>query len=207
MNYINAINEVLKREGGFINHPLDKGGATNWGITQAVYEKFKGRKVSLDEMRSMPKSEAISIYKSEYWDKIQGDKISFYPVAYAIFDQAVNRGVGSAVRQAQKVVGIAQDGVMGPVTLQAINSKTDSNFLNNFIPLSEQFYKDLVLKNPSQSVFLKGWLNRVNEIKNYTNSFIGVVADNKGISASILAVVGIFFLIYISNSKQREKNV
>ena len=76
MSFQLAVEKVLKHEGGFVNHPDDRGGATNWGITQKVYEKFKGRPVTLAEMKNMPKSDAIAIYKAEYWDKVGGEPIT-----------------------------------------------------------------------------------------------------------------------------------
>lgn len=197
MNAQTAILKVLQHEGGFVNHPNDPGGATNWGITQAVYEKFKGRKVTLEEMRKMPKSDAIAIYKQEYWDRVRGDSIRSYKVAFALFDQAINRGVSASVKQAQKVTGMIQDGIIGPATLNAINSMTEKEFLEKYLAESIAAYRAIVARRPASADFLEGWLNRVDSISDY----VGV----KPLTAAISGVVLIagFFLIFFLSSKTK----
>lgn len=197
MNAQTAILKVLQHEGGFVNHPLDPGGATNWGITQKVYEKFKGRRVTLEEMRRMPKSDAIAIYKRDYWDKVRGDSIRSYNVAFAMFDQAVNRGVSASVKQAQKVTGMIQDGIIGPATLNAINSMSETEFLEKYLAESIAAYKAIVARRPASDVFLDGWLKRVDSISDY----VGVKPAIAAISGVVL-IAG-FFLIFFLSSKTK----
>ena len=118
----------------------DLGGLTKFGISKKSYPNL--------DIAGLTIEQAISIYKRDFWDKIMGDQIKFFPVAYAIFDQAINRGVVTAIINAQKVVGVKQDGVMGPMTLAAINAKTDENFRSSFLDISEQSYRNIVLNNP-----------------------------------------------------------
>lgn len=204
MNYQDAINQVLKHEGGFVNNPLDRGGVTNLGITQKTYEKFKGRKVSLLEMKQMPKTDAIKIYKKEYWDKIGGDKIKLYSVAFAIFDQAVNRGPSKAIQQAQRIASILPNGKLGLDTINAINSIPESDFINRYVLESIDAYQKIVSNNPSQNTFLKGWINRANSIKEYSSNFYGQLNKATVSIVSVLAFIGIgFFLInYLNKSKR-----
>lgn len=167
-----AINQVLIHEGGYVNHPNDRGGATNWGITKRVYEEFMNRSVSLDEMKNMPKGNAYTIYKEKYWDKVKGDEIKSYAKSYALFDQAVNRGHVSAIKQAQKILGITQDGIIGPQTLKHINESKDKDFINKYLGESENFYRTLASNDPSQMVFLNGWLNRVSSIYDHVSPYM-----------------------------------
>ena len=190
MNWQEAINKVLAHEGGFVFDPADSGGATNFGITKAVYEKFKGRSVTVDEIKNMPKSDAVLIYKRDFWDAIGGDKINSYKIAYALFDQAVNRGVSASVRSAQRILGVNPDGKMGPSTIDKINRQNETDFLSKFLADAEKFYRDLVARRPKDAKFLKGWLNRISSISDY----VGVKPAAAGIGALVL-VTGIFFLI------------
>lgn len=193
MDYRDAIDKVLIHEGGFVNHPADKGGATNFGITQKVYEEFKGRTVSLQEMKLMPKADAYAIYKAKYWDKIQGDKIRLFSMAFAIFDQAVNRGPSAAIKQAQKVLRTLETGKMDDVTISRLNTYNERDFLNAYLAASAAVYRSIASNNPSQSVFLQGWLNRVDSLKKFTDSVFGSV--NSTASVGVVVLVG-FFLIY-----------
>lgn len=190
--FVDAVEVILKHEGGFVNHPADKGGPTNWGITQSVYEAYKGRKVTIDEMRRMPRSEAVAIYKRNYWDKVGGDSIKFYSVALTLFDQAVNRGVGAVVKQAQRVLKVPETGVMGPQTLAALNAVPDSNFLTQFLAAAEASYKAIVDRNPSQVVFLNGWMNRVKHLRDQASRFFGQLnAKDVGLGVGVIAILGV----------------
>jgi lysozyme family protein len=211
MNYLDAIKKVLEHEGGYVNNPLDSGKRTNRGVTQATYEKFIGRKLSGTDvdapkgqpmgeaetvMRNLSEGNAIQIYKTMYWDAIQGDKIKQYAIAAVIFDQAINRGVSAAVKQAQKVLGLQADGKVGPVTLATLNGVKDTDFVPKYLAESVNAYKAIVANNPTQSVFLKGWLSRVDSLKSYaTNLFGSINATTVGIG--VVAVVGASILGYI----------
>lgn len=220
MDYKDAISKVLEHEGGYVNNPLDAGRRTNMGITQSTYEKFLGRKLSGPDtdapkgqpmseaesvMRNMPKGNAIQIYKTMYWDAIQGDKIKQFTIATVIFDQAVNRGVSAAVKQAQRVLGLTQDGVVGPKTLAALNGVSDASFIPKYLAESATAYKNIVAKNPSQSVFLDGWLKRVDSLKKYATNFLGSVnATTVGIGAAIVvsaAVIGYVMYNYMNSNR------
>lgn len=203
---VDAINKVLVHEGGFVNDPDDKGGATNYGITQKVYEEFVGRKVSVDEIKNMPKGNAIAIYKKNYWDKIGGDKIKSYAVAYALFDQAVNRGVPKVVKQAQGILGISQDGIAGSGFVSAINKVPEKSFLDQFIKASENSYRSIASLNPTQEKFLKGWLNRLTSVKTYVSQNLG---KSVGIGAGVIVVaaVAIWLLTRKSQSSPIQKSI
>jgi lysozyme family protein len=181
-----AINKVLLHEGGYVNNPLDKGGATNFGITQKVYETFIGRPVTIAEMKAMPKGNAIAIYKKDYWDKVQGDKIKNYGVAFALFDQSVNRGHKKVISQAQSILKIPVNGIAEANFVTAINKYPSKDFLDKFITMSKQSYIDIVKNNPSQVTFLKGWLNRIASTETYS---IKNLAKPVSIATVVVAVL------------------
>lgn len=208
-----AITKLLEHEGGYVNNPADKGGPTNFGITQTTYDTWMRKqtknpnyKSTIDEIKNMSVGNAILIYKENYWDKVGGDKIKYYATAYAIFDQAVNFGPSVAIKRAQKVAGVTQDGVVGPKTLEAINKIKDTDFVNQFVLLTESAYRTIVANNPSQSVFLQGWLNRAASIGEYAKKFVGQINGTTvaiGGGLIIVGVVGFFLLKYLASSKQR----
>jgi lysozyme family protein len=218
-DYRDAIKKVLQHEGGYVNHPNDKGGPTNWGVTQKTYNdymtKITGRayQSTIDEIKSMPIGNAINIYKALYWDKMSGDKIRKYAIAAAIFDQAINRGTSSAVKQAQRVLkknfnypSIAEDGVMGAGTLTALNTVDEAKFLNSYLQESILAYNKIVQNNPTQSVFLNGWLKRVESLRSYVSQNIGKInATTVGIGVGVILALGLgsyFIYKYVGQKKQ-----
>lgn len=190
MNYVEAIKKVIIAEGGakITDDPKDPGGLTKYGISKKAYP-------SLD-IRNLTEAEAIAIYKRDYWDKIQGDRLP-YNIAYTIFNYAVNRGVRVAVKYAQKVVGLSEDGVMGIKTVTAIIQKGEKAFLEQYLALAKQGYEHLVARNPALAVFLKGWNNRVDHISDY----VGVKPATLAVSVGLILVTGFFLIIFLSSSK------
>lgn len=115
-----ALRWVLAHEGGYVNHPDDPGGETNRGVTRRVYDAFRARKgLALRSVREITDAEVTEIYRRQYWDAIQGDALPA-GVDYAVFDFAVNSGPRRAAQFLQRAVGVAADGVIGEVTLNAV---------------------------------------------------------------------------------------
>lgn len=155
-NYAKCLNEVLVYEGGYVNHPHDPGGATNKGITQHVYNSWrKSKGLPTRDVKNIPMSEVVLIYKQNYWDKIKGDDLP-EGLDLALFDFAVNSGVGRAIKYIQQIVGVNPDGVMGPVTLRAIEDSKEDLILE-VCNERMRFLKGL----STWHYFGKGWSNRV----------------------------------------------
>lgn len=190
MNYADAIRKVVIAEGGskITDDPKDPGGLTKYGISQKAYPGLN--------IRALSESDAIAIYKRDYWDKILGDRLP-YNVAYAIFNYAVNRGVTVAVQYAQKVVGVSQDGSMGPATLSAIIAKGEKEFLSQYLASAKQGYANLIALKPELAKFEKGWNNRIKDISDY----VGVEPATLAASGAVLLVTGFFLIIFLSSSK------
>ena len=116
---------VVGSEGGYTDNPADPGNwtggrvgagecrGTKFGISAGAYPELDIAGLTLDQARSL--------YRSEYWDRIDGDRLPA-SIALLVFDAAINNGIGHAVRWLQQAASIAQDGVIGPETLQAIGS-------------------------------------------------------------------------------------
>lgn len=206
--FTDAVEKVLKHEGGYVDNKNDKGKKTNWGITQAVYETFLKRKLSDAEaesvMRNMPRSHAIAIYKKNYWDVVKGDQLP-YAVAVALFDQAVNRGHQSAIKQAQGILKIPQDGVAGPQFVNSVKALVsvkgnEKAFLDKYLAASKVFYTNLAKNNPTQAEFLKGWLKRVDSLQAYVNQNLATVAVS-GVGLVVIGLVGWYLISQMNQAR------
>ncbi|GGG90906.1 MAG TPA: hypothetical protein DF715_12060 [Oceanicaulis sp.] len=113
-----ALAHVLIHEGGYVDHPDDPGGATNFGITLATLQGWRGRSVTRADVRTLTRGEAAEIYKARYWDQCRCDELPG-PVAFIVFDAAVNHGASRAVRLLQEALGVTADSRIGPATLAA----------------------------------------------------------------------------------------
>lgn len=155
---------VLRWEGGFVDHPADPGGATNKGVTQAVYDRWRARQgLPQRSVRQLEEGEMNAIYRQGYWTPPRCDLLPT-DLALVQFDTAVNMGPGRAVRFLQHAVGVAVDGDFGQGTRRAVDS-ADGGVLARYCDRREQFYRAIVAKKPSQKVFMKGWMNRLNALR------------------------------------------
>ena len=149
-----AVAKTLIREGGarFTDNPDDRGGATKYGISQRAYPNLDIANLSEDQARA--------IYKQDYWDRVSGDKLKSQAVAENIFDTAVNMGPTTATKLAQMILGVGIDGKLGQTTLDAINKLDEKAFLAEFTLAKVARYAAICKRDPTQSKFLLGWINR-----------------------------------------------
>lgn len=158
-NFDKALAYVLEHEGGWVHHKLDPGGETNRGVTQAVYDAYrKVRGRGQQSVKFITEAEIHAIYKFQYWDKIRGD---FLPAGldYAVFDFAVNSGVSRAAKYLQAVLGVAQDGQIGAMTLGAVKSPVGT--INALCDRRMGFLRNL----RTFLTFGKGWTRRVQGVR------------------------------------------
>lgn len=159
-NFYNALALVLKSEGGYVNHPNDPGGRTNLGVTQHAWEEYVGHTVSEQDMRNLSTNDVTPFYRKLYWDAARCDELPS-GIDYLVFDFAVNAGPHRAIRTLQKALNISADGIIGPITIKAINEADSKALIESFSDSKEDFYRSL----NNFSIFGKGWFNRVKESK------------------------------------------
>ena len=155
-NIDGIIDDILKREGGYVDNPADKGGRTNFGIAEASHpEAWADGKVT--------EAEARAIYINKY---VKGPKFDLIPdqnLVAQLVDFGVNSGPGVAIQKLQTILGVTVDGVLGPETFKALEA-ADLKVINNKLTAERvKMIGRIVVRNKSQIVFLNGWLNRALE--------------------------------------------
>jgi lysozyme family protein len=166
-NFAEALQHVLKHEGGYVNHPADPGGMTNLGVTKRVWEEWVGHPVDEKTMRELTPAQVAPMYRVKYWDKIKGDDLPD-GVDYAVFDAAVNSGPGRAAKWLQACVGVEPDGGIGPKTLAAV-AAFEGDLVDDYSKRRLSFLMDL----PHWDTFGKGWGRRVAEVQSGSGTFLG----------------------------------
>lgn len=174
MNVDDLIDEVIGREGGYVNHPADRGGATRWGVTEAVARAQGWR----GEMRSLPREQAVEIYRRLYWLRPGFDRVAERAprVAAELFDTAVNMGAETATgflqralnalnRSGRDYADLATDRRIGGQTLAALagflrvrGAAGEAVLLKAIDALQGARYVQLAEQRPANEAFLYGWL-------------------------------------------------
>ena len=153
-----AMKFVREAEGGYYNHPNDPGGLTNMGITQRDYP--------LLDIKNLTREQADEIFWQDYWLKSSAYLIP-YPAYISFFDSVVNTGRTQANKFLQRVVGATADGIVGPYTRSLLSKKDPVDVAYGIIDQRQTFYDNLAENRPKLAVFLKGWTNRNNNLRNY----------------------------------------
>ena len=168
------IDGVIDREGGYADHPADRGGATRWGVTEAVARAHGYR----GEMRAFPRSDAVTIYRRIYWARPGFDRLAERAPAVAaeLFDTGVNMGPAVAVAFLQRALNALNRGasdypdiVPGPriddatvASLTEFLARRKPNgeavLLKALEALQGERYLDLAERRPANEAFLYGWL-------------------------------------------------
>lgn len=162
-NFQASLKMVLKHEGGFVDHPKDPGGATNKGVTRQTYESFLGRPLeSVNELIEIPDEHIQEIYRIRYWDKVKGDDLPS-GLDFSVFDWGVNSGPSRSAKFLQGLVGVTQDGAIGPRSLEAISQHDPKDLIVEMAAKREGFYRSL----STFDTFGKGWLRRNEETRDF----------------------------------------
>lgn len=143
-----CFDKLISHEGGYVNDPKDPGGETKFGISKRAYPQLDIKNLTLDA--------AKEIYKRDYWDRAQCDRLPPY-LAYVLFDAAVNSGIGQAIRFLQRALNVADDGVMGPMTVAAVGRIDAESVCARFLGQRLSF----MTKLSTWDVYGKGWSRRV----------------------------------------------
>jgi lysozyme family protein len=149
-----CIGIILRNEGGYVNDPNDPGGETNFGISKRSFPDVDIKALTVDM--------AKDIYFNNYWNNLGFEGVTPDTLALQMFDMAVNAGSKAAIKSVQAIVGVSKDGILGPDTLQKINSYDSSQrLLNLYMDARIDFYKGIAKSNPKLNGFLRGWADRV----------------------------------------------
>ncbi len=168
------IDEVIDREGGYVNHPADRGGPTNWGITLAVARQHG----HAGDMRDLPRSDATALSRRLYWLRPAFDCVAQRAPALAaeMFDTGVNMGPAVAATFLQRALNALNrgasdypdmrvDGAIGPVTLAALDAflatrsgRGETVLVKAVDALQGERYLRLAEQRPANEAFLYGWL-------------------------------------------------
>ncbi len=170
-----ALEYTFFDEGGYSDHPNDHGGATSgFGVTIGELARWRKRPVTKDEVRNMTAQEAKELYEAWYWKPLACDKIENANIAVCMFDIGVVRGIGIPPKYAQLICNahgesLVVDGHIGPKTLAAINRINPSVFIRDFSVKAEAGFRAIVARDPSQRVFINGWINRAHRLLTLIN--------------------------------------
>ncbi len=148
---LTIIQDMIAREGGFINHPSDRGGPTKYGITIATLMDWRGRSVTIDDIQNLTVGEATEIYQAKYVKPFNWYKDRKW------FELIVDSGVNHGVSKANKWLGELK------AKYQTFDATNDQKIYVEICCKRLNLFANIVWSEPSQSAFIKGWINRVNE--------------------------------------------
>ena len=181
---------ILRWEGGFVNDPTDRGGATNKGVTittwrQVGYDKDGDGDIDVDDLKLLTNEDVRDrVLVPHYWNRWKADTINDQKIANILVDWVWASG-SHGIKIPQRLLGVDVDGIVGPKTIEAVNFADPKSlflaiydervkFINNIVERSvSEYEKKIGRKAPeaellkyTQKRFRKGWLNRLSELKN-----------------------------------------
>ncbi len=174
-NWDKSVAFVLRAEGGCSDHPGDRGGRTNLGVTSGTLSRARAAGiVDASDVTALTRADAGKIYKVMYWEASKADRMP-WPLCLLHFDAAVNHGVGGAGKLLQRALNslrhaeLKVDGAVGSRTLSALDEvlKTLSveTLCEEYLDERQAFYDRIVRNASSQKVFYKGWMNRLEKLR------------------------------------------
>lgn len=154
------IDAILAAEGGFVNHPDDRGGPTKYGITASTLSWWRNAPVTPLEVEHLTEAEARAIYHDRYI--VQPGFLSLpEPLRTVTVDWAVLSGPETAVRGIQRALGVPVDGKLGPVTISAARAVRARTAAVRVCAEQARQIGRIISNDHSQAVFAAGWMNRL----------------------------------------------
>lgn len=160
---------IQKWEGGWADHKADKGGKTNMGITLSTwkscgYDKDGDDDIDSYDLKLITPEDVYAVFKKNYWDRWMADYIRSQSLANILVDWVWASGV-HGIKIPQKLLHVEPDGIVGKITLSTLNQVNPKEFFQLLKETRIQFIDDICSNDPTQEVFRKGWLNRINDIR------------------------------------------
>lgn len=157
------IPKLKQREGGWANNPNDKGKCTMSGVTIGTFQSYYGTDKTCSDLKKITNEQWRNIFFKGYWNPCRADQIKSQSIAELVVDMAFMSGVKTTIKKIQTLFGLKADGIIGPITLNALNSgDLEKNFLKIKIMRAEWF---LSISGGSNSGFYKPWMRRLLECK------------------------------------------
>ena len=171
MNANEIIDELIRREGGFVNDPDDRGGATKFGVTESTLSGYLGEPVDVDDVQRLTVDEARLIYERLYITSPKLDALASATVPRLLdllVDSAVQHGPPMPVKWVQRTVGALDDGLIGPLTLDAVQAFRaamggDAELFWSVFRQRLEYYGRIIRNDPSQAKFARGLMLRMGE--------------------------------------------
>jgi lysozyme family protein len=152
--------KILQFEGGFVDDPVDKGGATNMGVTFVTFQAVFGRDKTVEDLKNMTIDQFTMVLKKYFWDRWKADQINNQSVAEILVDWVWGSGHWG-ITIPQRILGVKADGAVGPATLAALNGADQGSLFEKIKQARFVFINDIILNDPTQEKFEKGWVSRV----------------------------------------------
>lgn len=159
------LERVLGREGGYVDHPNDKGGPTNFGVTLATLSGYLGHQATPDDVKNLTRSLAAEILAQGYLYGPRFDAVTNPDVRAALVDYAVHSGPGRALKAVRVICGIPlAAGVLTDEDLTVINQRDPSRLWRELLAHRIHWLTQIIRASPSQGVFAAGWFNRIADV-------------------------------------------
>ena len=167
MAYHGKLIPIIKKwEGGWAGN-IDGMTCTNQGVTLATFRNFYGKKKTCNDLRKITEEHWEHIFVEGFWNKWKADSINNQSIANLLVDWVWASG-SLGIKLPQRVLGVKDDGIVGKITLSAINDHPNKEYLfKQLWNRRKKHFEDIAKKNPSKRKFLKGWLNRLDDFKYY----------------------------------------
>lgn len=156
------IDGIIRREGStYTNRKNDRGGPTRFGVTLATLRDYHhDDAVTAEEVEHLTEAEARAIYKTMYVERPGFDRIATDALRAFLVDWGVTSGPRTAIKHLQRLLGVAEDGILGPYTVRKANAADQRSLYVALIDDRDAFVKAIVAHDASQEENLNGWLNR-----------------------------------------------
>ena len=166
---------ILRWEGGFVNDPDDLGGATNKGVTletwrRVGYDMTGDGVIDVDDLRRITDDDVLNrVLIPHYWNRWHADQIQSQKVANILVDWVWGSGV-HGIKIPQRALHVVDDGIVGPITLAAVNARNPDEFFETVYRSRLDFIEEICISRPKNVKFKRGWLNRLEDLKKYSNN-------------------------------------